>query len=149
MYAIRSYYGTRQISLKDPVQIVIIKGLGSGVGALIVCAVWGEFTTRFFYIACALVLGFVSYGLSILFYVFAQRSLGAVRTSIYYSIAPFIGVILSWIILREGITIVFITAFLIMIAAAYLMASEMHNHMHVHDVVEHNHKHRHDRNNFV
>ena len=91
-----------------------------------------------------MVLGFVSYGLGILLYVFAQRSLGAVRTSIYYSIAPFIGVILSWIILRERITIGFAAALLIMIAASYLMASEMHNHIHLHTAQAHNHKHRHD-----
>ncbi|MBN2878294.1 MAG: DMT family transporter [Clostridia bacterium] len=135
---------TRQISLKDPVQIVIIKGLGSGIGALIACAAWGEFTTDIFYIACALILGFVSYGLSILFYVFAQRSLGAVRTSIYYSIAPFIGVILSWIILRESISASFIAALFLMMIAAYMMASELHNHAHIHELQLHEHKHRHD-----
>lgn len=134
---------TRQLSLKDPVQIVIIKGLGSGIGALLVCTIWGEFTSNIFYILAALVLGFVSYGLSILFYVFAQRGLGAVRTSIYYSIAPFIGVILSWIVLRESISYSFLIALFIMIAATYLMMKEKHSHMHVHEVITHEHKHSH------
>ena len=135
---------TRQISLKDPVQIVTIKGFGSGIGAFIVCALWGQFTLNIFYIICALLLGFVSYGLSILFYVFAQRSLGAVRTSIYYSIAPFIGVVLSWIVLREEITVNFLAALGIMIVATYLMAAESHIHRHVHKALTHDHKHKHD-----
>ena len=135
---------TRQLSLKDPVQIVIIKGFGSGIGAFIVCIVWGEFTANIFYIMCGLVLGFVSYGLSILFYVFAQRGLGAVRTSIYYSIAPFIGVILSWLILKESITIAFVVALCVMIVATYFMVTETHNHKHIHKSLAHNHKHRHD-----
>ena len=135
---------TRQLSLKDPVQIVIIKGFGSGFGALAVCAIWGEFTTNVIYIVFALLLGFVSYGLSILFYVFAQRELGAARTSIYYSIAPFIGVVITWTVLRESITVQFLLALAIMIAATYLMAKEVHSHTHHHSATTHDHKHRHD-----
>ena len=135
---------TRQLSLKDPVQIVIIKGFGSGIGALIVCALWGEFNASIFYILCALVLGFVAYGLSILFYIFAQRSLGAARTSIYYSIAPFIGVLLSWIFLKEKITISFLVALSIIVIATYFMVTERHSHKHLHVTLTHNHKHRHD-----
>lgn len=135
---------TRQISLKDPVQIVMIKGFGSGIGSLVVCALWGDFAAGSFYILCALLLGFVAYGLSILFYVFAQRSLGAARTSIYYSIAPFIGVILSWIILKERITLSFLVALLIMIAATYFMVTELHSHKHIHSSITHNHRHTHD-----
>lgn len=137
---------TRQLSLKDPVQIVVIKGFGSGAGALIVCALWGDFTANVFYIICALALGFVAYGLSILFYIFAQRSLGAARTSIYYSIAPFIGVLLSWILLKEKITAGFLAALFTMIAATYFMVTELHSHTHIHQSVSHNHKHRHDDN---
>jgi len=44
---------------------------------------------------------FVAYGLSIFFYVYAQRILGAARTSAYYAVAPFIGTLLSLVIFRE------------------------------------------------
>ncbi|MEX1376521.1 MAG: EamA family transporter [Eubacteriales bacterium] len=135
---------TRQLSLKNPVQIVIIKGFGSGIGALIVCAIWGDFAAHIIYVILALVLGFVAYGLSILFYIFAQRSLGAARTSIYYSIAPFIGVLLSWLALREKITAGFLTALFLMIIATYFMVTELHSHTHVHSPLSHNHKHTHD-----
>ncbi len=58
-------------------------------------------------IGMALVLGFVAYGLSIYFYVRAQRDLGAAKTSAFYAAAPFIGVILSFAIFRTPLSILF------------------------------------------
>ena len=49
----------------------------------------------------ALGVGCVAYGLSIFFYVYAQRLLGAARTSAYYAVSPFIGTLLSLAIFRE------------------------------------------------
>ena len=46
------------------------------------------------------VLGFVAYGLSIFFYVYAQRGLGAARTSAYYAVNPFIGAALSLVLFQ-------------------------------------------------
>ncbi len=48
-----------------------------------------------------LLVGFIAYGLSIYFYVYAQRLLGAARTSAYYAISPFIAAILSLIIFKQ------------------------------------------------
>ena len=86
---------TRKLSIKDPLEIVVIKGLGSGVGSLLVALVLKENASNLAYVAIALLLGFFSYGLSIYFYIYAQRYLGAAKTSAYYAIAPFIGVGLS------------------------------------------------------
>ena len=82
---------TRMLSVKDPLQVVIIKGFGSGLGSLIISLFIGETTSNLVYILATLLLGFVSYGLSIYLYVYAQRYLGAAKTSAYYAIAPFIG----------------------------------------------------------
>ena len=82
---------TRMLSSKNPAQIVIIKGFGSGIGALLLSFVIGERYTNFGTVICALILGFVAYGLSIYFYIYAQRFLGAAKTSAYYAISPFIG----------------------------------------------------------
>ena len=49
-----------------------------------------------------LLVGFIAYGLSIYFYVYAQRLLGAARTSAYYAISPFIAAILSLIIFKQN-----------------------------------------------
>ncbi|HML37205.1 MAG TPA: DMT family transporter [Bacillota bacterium] len=145
---------TRMLSLKDPLQIVIIKGFGSGTGALLIAAAVSGFfagTVSFSglyenlpYILMALFLGFISYGLSIFFYIAAQRELGAARTSIYYAAAPFIGVLISWVALRDAITGSFLIALAIMIAGTYLAISEKHKHFHVHVEETHEHRHRHD-----
>jgi len=79
-------------------QIVVIKGIGSGAGALILALAMRQVSTDILSIGLALLLGFVAYGLSIYFYVSAQRTLGAARTSAYYAVAPFIGVLLSIIL---------------------------------------------------
>ena len=89
---------TRMLSLKDPVQIVTIKGFGAGGGALLLALLAQETNADTGGILAALLLGFFAYGLSIYFYVLAQRSLGAARTSAFYAVAPFIGVGLSFVI---------------------------------------------------
>jgi drug/metabolite transporter (DMT)-like permease len=137
---------TRNLSIKDPLQIVVIKGFGSGLGALLIAYIWDQLAADWLHIALALVLGFVAYGLSIFFYVTAQRELGAARTSAYYAAAPFIGVLISWLALRETITPSFLVALLIMLLGAYLAVSEKHLHRHTHTVEAHEHKHgHHDR----
>ena len=79
----------------------------------------GEKTGNIFHIICGLILGFVSYGLSIYLYVNAQRELGAAKTSTYYGITPFVGTILSLIIFKQVPNFSFTIALLIMIMGAY------------------------------
>ncbi len=134
---------TRMLSMKDPLQIVVIKGFGSGVGALIIALFLKETNGPILYMLIALLLGFVAYGLSIYFYIRAQRELGAARTSAYYAAAPFIGVVVSWIVLREGITWSFGVALIIMLLGTYYAVTEDHRHDHVHHEEVHEHKHNH------
>ena len=89
---------TRKLSAKDPLQIVMIKGIFSGAGSIIIGLICGERILHLWTIPVVLLLGFVAYGLSIFFYVYAQRILGAARINAYYAIAPFIGVFLSLMI---------------------------------------------------
>lgn len=111
---------TRKLSSKDPLQIVVIKGFGSGIGALAIALAAGEGFGNVAYILAALLLGFVAYGLSIYFYVYAQREIGAAKTSAYYAVAPFIGVVLSFIVLGERPNLMFFIALAIMVAGAWL-----------------------------
>jgi drug/metabolite transporter (DMT)-like permease len=134
---------TRKLSIKDPLQVVIIKGLGSGTGALIIAVYANELVWNIAFIAPALLLGFFAYGLSIFFYVTAQRTLGAARTSAYYAVAPFIGVLLSFFLFDEPITIAFAVASLIMVAGTYFAVAEKHEHPHTHHEFEHEHRHSH------
>ena len=79
---------TRKISTKDPLQIVLLKGIFSGTGSLIIGLCLGERVNEVWSVFGVLGVGFVAYGLSIFFYVYAQRLLGAARTSAYYHSRP-------------------------------------------------------------
>ncbi len=142
---------TRMLSLKNPLQIVVIKGFGSGTGALLIAIGAGgssgslpDISLALPYILLTLLLGFVSYGLSIFFYIEAQRELGAARTSIYYAAAPFIGVLISWVVLRDAVTVSFLSALAVMLAGTYFAITEKHMHPHIHEEETHDHRHRHD-----
>ena len=138
---------TKQISGKDPLQIVTIKGCCSGTLTMIIALVSGErmpvaghvvatadasqsvaaggsWLASAGYILAALALGFVSFGLSNFFYIYAQRKMGAAKTSTYYAVSPFIGTVLSFIIFRQMPTAMFIVALLIMLIGAFLAAHD-------------------------
>ena len=114
---------TRMLSSKNPAQIVIIKGFGSGIGAILLSLLIGERFFRIGYIMLALLLGFVAYGLSIYFYIYAQRDLGAAKTSTYYAVSPFIGAGLSLVIFHELPSVLFVAALLIMALGTYFASS--------------------------
>ncbi len=115
---------TRSISNRDPLEIVVVKGFGSGLGALVIALCIGERLPGAGALVCALLLGFVAYGLSIFFYIRAQRGLGAAKTSAYYALAPFIGAGLSLLIFRELPAAAFWIALAIMAAGAYFASTD-------------------------
>lgn len=135
---------TRMLSLKDPLQVVVIKGFGSGIGSLVLFLSLELKQVPVSYVLATLILGFVAYGMSIYFYIKAQRELGAARTSAYYAVAPFIGVLISWVVLREPISIQFLVALAVMILGTYYAVTEAHEHSHRHLKETHTHKHSHD-----
>ncbi len=135
---------TRMLSHKSPMEIVILKGFGSGLGSLIISLFTEKPVFPITSVLAACFLGFISYGLSIFFYVLAQRELGAARTGAFYAIAPFLGVLLSFLIFRERITPAFFIALLIFGFGAYLASSERHRHLHTHPALTHEHRHSHD-----
>lgn len=112
---------TRNLSSKNTYQIVVLKGIFSGLGSFIIALCVGEQLPKVKYIAWALALGFVAYGLSIFLYVRAQNVLGAAKTSAYYAIAPFVGVFFSYLLLREAFSANYVTALVIMIIGSVLI----------------------------
>lgn len=134
---------TRNISEKSTYQIVTTKGLFSGIGSLIVAIIIGEKVPQIQYILFALLLGFVAYGLSIFTYIRAQKTLGAAKTSAFYSIAPFAGAFLSFIILKEPLTVSYVIALLIMIAGTVFAVLDTLTQRHAH---EHSHTFTHTHN---
>lgn len=115
---------TRKLSSKNPLEIVVIKGFGSGTGSLVIAAALGEFCANLPYMLLALLLGFFTYGLSILFYIIAQRYLGAAKTSAYYAVSPFMGAVLSLAIFRQIPSISFLTALFVMALGTYFVSTD-------------------------
>ena len=103
---------------------MLLKGVFSGLGSVIIAIIIGERITSFMSVLAVLAVGFVAYGLSIFFYVYAQRMLGAARTSAYYAIAPFIGTFLSLVIFRDLPGYTYFAALAVMIAGAWLCAKD-------------------------
>lgn len=115
---------TRKISSKDPQQIVLLKGIFSGLGSLVIGLIIGERVTVVWSVFAVLGVGFVAYGLSIFFYVYAQRYLGAARTSAYYAVAPFLGTALSLIIFRDMPHYTYFIALGLMAVGAWLSSQD-------------------------
>ena len=146
---------TRKLSSKSSAEIVIIKGIFSGLGSLIVAFICGEPLPQLQWILIILLLGFVSYGLSINFYILAQKDLGAAKTGAYYAAAPFIGVLFSLVILGERPAFQFYIGLAVMLAATVFIIRDTvtlqhdhphthtHTHEHLHDGVAHTHEHTH------
>lgn len=146
---------TRMLSSKSSVQITTLKGIFSGLGSLVVAWIIGEQLPGILWILAVLLLGFVAYGLSIHFYIKAQKDLGAAKTSAYYSIAPFLGVAFGMLLLGERPTPQFYVGLAIMALAAVLMIKDtialqhthehvhIHSHAHCHEGMVHCHVHEH------
>lgn len=113
---------TNRLSDCDPVHVVVIKGWGSGSGALVVALCAGDALPTLVDAGLALLLGFVSYGLSIACYVRAQRDLGAARTSAFYAVNPFIGSALAFALFRTPLAPTFVLALVLMVVGTWLVA---------------------------
>ena len=135
---------TRMLSNRSSTQVTTIKGVFSGLGSLAVALMLGEPVPGRLQIPSVMLLGFAAYGLSINFYIKAQKSLGAAKTSAYYSIAPFLGVLFGVVILGEKPGLQFYLGLGIMIAATVLLIRDtitlQHTHSHTH---VHTHPHSH------
>ena len=115
---------TRVLSSKDPLIIVLLKGIFCGGTSFAIALIIGERAENIWSIGAALVLGLFSYGISIFVYIYAQRILGAARTGVYSTATPFIGTALSLIIFREVPGIRYICALVFMLFGAWLSSSD-------------------------
>jgi len=135
---------TQKVSGRDPVQIAMLKGLAAGGVNTGLALALGARAPAPLPLAGALVLGFVSFGVSLVFFVLALRSLGSARTGAYFSTAPFVGAAASLLLFREQPSERFVAAAGLMALGVWLHLSERHQHKHTHEAIEHEHMHLHD-----
>lgn len=129
---------TRKISNKNTYEIVMIKGLCCGIGSLIIGLILREKIGQPIMVLFAIALGCVSYGLSIFFYILAQKGLGAAKTSAFYAANPFIGSFLSILIFHEALKWNYYVAFGIMVIGIIMIIFDTlrlsHSHTHTHKI---------------
>ena len=135
---------TRQLSVGDPIQIAMIKGLVAGSVNLFLGLAAGDALPAFGQVAFAGVIGFLGYGVSLALFVVSLRHLGAARTGAYFSTAPFIGAVIAVAMFGDPLTPQFWMAAVLMAIGVYLHLTEAHDHPHRHEALEHEHRHVHD-----
>jgi len=136
---------TQKLSLRDPFAIVRIKTLGAGVvNTGLAVLILRSSVPGFGYVAGALVLGCLSYGVSVVLDAYALRLVGAAREAAYFATAPFVGALGALLLLGESIGGFQGLGMLAMLIGVGLLIRERHSHAHEHGALAHEHLHVHD-----
>jgi drug/metabolite transporter (DMT)-like permease len=135
---------TRKVSLADPLQIAMLKGLIADPFNLILGLSISREAPSLSGVLLSGVVGFVGYGVSLALFVVALRGLGTARTGAYFSTAPFIGSAVAVIVFGEPVTAQLLVAGGLMAIGVWLHLTEHHEHEHHHEALVHTHSHVHD-----
>ena len=135
---------TRKVSLADATFIAMLKGLVAGSTNVAIAFASGAANPGALAMLSGGLLGFLSYGVSLVLFVVALRHLGAARTGAYFSLAPFAGALIAVAFLGEPIRPPLVAAVVLMSVGVWLHLTERHVHEHHHAEMEHEHEHEHD-----
>ena len=135
---------TQRVSAKDPRQIAAAKGIVAGGANLAIGLLVGGSMPHAGSIFSAVAIGVVGYGLSLMLFVTALRSLGSARTGAYFAVAPFVGVVVAIVVFGDQFSGRVLPAGALMMAGVWLSITERHEHAHTHETTRHKHQHTHD-----
>jgi len=128
----------------SPKMITFIKGLFAGTTNLLIGTLIAGDGFPLLYLGLALLVGIVSYGMSIVLYVSSAQQLGATRSQILFSTGPFWGILVAFLILGEPISGYSIVAMILLALGILFTNLLVHDHAHRHQRVTHVHLHYHD-----
>jgi len=135
---------SRALAERDPGQVVLAKALlGAAVTILLAVAFAEPFPPLVAAVALS-AIGVTGYGLSLRFYLLAQRAFGAARTGSVFAFAPFIGAALAVAMGGQAVSWLLALGGALMLAGIVLHLTETHRHEHAHEAMEHEHAHVHD-----
>ncbi|MDB5890562.1 MAG: multidrug transporter [Polaromonas sp.] len=135
---------SRALAERDPGQVVLVKAtLGACCTAALSIAA-GEAVPDARTALALLAVGASGYGLSLRFYLLAQRQFGAARTGSVFAFAPFIGGLLAFAAGDRSATGWMLGGGVLMLAGVLLHLMERHHHLHAHEAMAHAHAHSHD-----
>lgn len=126
-----------------PAQSTFWKGLAAGTTNLIIGLSLAPFAASAGEALGGLGIGIFSYGISIVLYITSAQQLGATRSQLIFSSAPFWGVLLSILFLGESFTWQLGLAAVLFILSIVLLYHEQHGHAHQHAAQTHEHMHQH------
>jgi drug/metabolite transporter (DMT)-like permease len=135
---------TSLIASISPAQTTFWKGLVAGLLNLTLAAVLGVKTVWWGAVGPAILVGTLSYGVSIALYIGAARELGATRAQLLFAAAPFFGLLFSVVALGEHLTSRHGVAAILFGGSIALLFLDRHVHAHTHQTLGHAHVHRHD-----
>ena len=135
---------SRGVADRDPGQVVLAKSVLGCVATGV--AAWLNAEPMPAWVPCAMLLaiGASGYGLSLRFYLLAQRTFGAARTGSVFAFAPFIGAVAAFGLGERDVSPYLALGGVLMLAGVVLHLAESHGHEHTHEALEHEHAHRHD-----
>jgi drug/metabolite transporter (DMT)-like permease len=116
---------TRQVQSLGAAPLAATKGIVAGGANLILALAVGQKFPHASLASSSMVIGFIGYGLSLVFFIFSLRRIGAARTSAYFSTAPFVGAILSVLMFGERVTAPLLVAGCLMGTGVWLHLSEV------------------------
>jgi drug/metabolite transporter (DMT)-like permease len=135
---------SRGVAERDPGQVVLAKtALGASITGALALA-WGEPLPALSAALALLAVGATGYGLSLRFYLLAQRSFGAARTGSVFAFAPFVGALGAFALGERSASALLLLGGLLMAAGIVLHLVENHAHEHRHEALDHEHAHTHD-----
>ena len=135
---------SRGVAERDPAQVVLFKSALGATASTVLAFLFGEPLPHLYAALALLAVGAVGYGLSLRFYLLAQRAFGAARTGSVFAFAPFIGAMGAFAFGDRSIVWIMLVAGVLMLASVALHLMESHGHPHTHEVLEHEHSHSHD-----
>ena len=127
-----------------PQATTFIKGLCGGTVNLIIGFVLSKENVSFKYVTIALLVGIVSYGISIFLYITSAQNLGATRSQILFSTAPFWGILGAYLVLGEKVSLIVLIAAVILVIGIIFSTISVHKHKHIHHAITHVHMHSHN-----
>ena len=135
---------TRELESMPASLLAWLKGWIAGIFNVVLALVLFRSHVTAFQVSGVLAIGALSYGASLVLFIYALREIGAARTSTLFAAGPFIGTLLAVIVLGEHPTGVFWAAAPIMLAGVLLLYGEVHGHFHRHARLAHSHPHVYD-----
>ncbi len=135
---------SRALADSDPGQVVLAKAALGGSASAALALALGEPLPAAAPALALLAVGLSAYGLSLRFYLLAQRAIGAARTGSVFAFAPFIGAALAIGLGDRSPGPLLWLGGGLMLAGVLLHLAESHSHVHEHPPLDHEHAHRHD-----